>query len=46
AGVDATVSRYPGANHGFVQNFSWIPEYYGAFQETSGFLNRSRRRES
>jgi len=46
AGVDATVSRYAGANHGFVQNFSWIPEYYGAFQETAGFLNRSRRRES
>jgi acetyl esterase len=42
AGVDATVSRYSGANHGFVQNFSWIPEFYGAFTETSEFLNRSR----
>ena len=35
AGVDATVSRYAGANHGFVQNFSWIPEFYRAFRETA-----------
>jgi len=41
AGVDATVTRYDGANHGFVQNFSWIPEYYRAFQETGEFLNGS-----
>ena len=40
AGVDATVSRYAGANHGFVANFSWIPEYYRAFQETGAFLTR------
>ena len=40
AGVDATVSRYAGANHGFVVNFSWIPEFYRAFQETGDFLNR------
>ena len=39
AGVDTTVSRYAGANHGFVQNFSWIPEFYRAFQETGDFLN-------
>ena len=39
AGVDATVSRYAGANHGFVQNFSWIPEFYRAFEETGDFLN-------
>ena len=39
AGVPATVSRYAGANHGFVQNFSWIPEYYRAFEEAAGFLN-------
>ncbi|GAA2145209.1 alpha/beta hydrolase [Arthrobacter humicola] len=38
-GVDATVSRYAGANHGFVQNFSWIPEFYRAFEETGEFLN-------
>jgi acetyl esterase len=39
AGVDAKVSRYAAANHGFVQNFSWIPEFYRAFQETGEFLN-------
>ena len=39
AGVDTTVSRYEGANHGFVQNFSWIPEFYRAFEETGEFLN-------
>lgn len=40
AGVDAAVSRYAGANHGFVWNFDWIPEYYQAFRETGEFLNR------
>ena len=40
AGVDTTVSRYAGANHGFVQNFFWIPEFYRAFQETAEFLNQ------
>jgi acetyl esterase len=39
AGVVATVSRYAGANHGFVQNFSWIPEFYRAFEEAGDFLN-------
>jgi len=38
AGVDATVSRHAGANHGFVQNFSWIPEYQRVFEETAEFL--------
>lgn len=38
AGVHATVSRYAGAGHGFVQHFSWIPEYSRAFQETAAFL--------
>ncbi|GAA4288223.1 alpha/beta hydrolase [Georgenia daeguensis] len=38
AGVAATVSRYAGANHGFVQNFSWIPEYHRVFEETAEFL--------
>ena len=38
AGVQATVSRYAGANHGFVANFSWIPEFYGAIEETATFL--------
>lgn len=39
AGVVAAVSRWPGANHGFVQNFSWIPEFYRAFEEAGDFLN-------
>ncbi|MEV4835965.1 alpha/beta hydrolase [Nonomuraea sp. NPDC049486] len=38
AGVAATVSRYPGAGHGFVQHFSWIPEYHRVFGETAAFL--------
>lgn len=25
AGTQVTVSRYAGANHGFAQNFAWIP---------------------
>ncbi|MGW6294766.1 alpha/beta hydrolase [Streptomyces sp. NPDC055058] len=41
AGVDARVSRYPGAGHGFVQHFSWIPEYHRVFAETRDFLGRS-----
>jgi acetyl esterase len=40
AGVDATVSRYAGANHGFVANFSWIPEFHRVFRETAEFLDR------
>ncbi|WP_328476068.1 alpha/beta hydrolase [Actinoplanes sp. NBC_00393] len=38
AGVPVTVSRYAGAGHGFVQHFSWIPEYHRAFEETAEFL--------
>ncbi len=40
AGVNATVHRYPGATHGFVQHFSWIGEYHRVFEETGAFLNR------
>ncbi|GAB3251862.1 alpha/beta hydrolase [Arthrobacter pigmenti] len=40
AGVNATTHRYAGANHGFVVNFSWIPEYHQAFIETAEFLGR------
>jgi acetyl esterase len=39
AGVQVTVHRYPGATHGFVQHFSWIPEYHQVFQETGAFVN-------
>jgi acetyl esterase len=38
AGVAATVRRYAGAGHGFVQHFSWIPEYRQVFAETAAFL--------
>lgn len=38
AGVPAVVSRYAAAGHGFVQHFSWIPDYYRAFEETADFL--------
>ena len=41
AGVVATVRRYAGAGHGFVQHFSWIPEYHRAFEETADFLKRT-----
>ncbi|MGW0189389.1 alpha/beta hydrolase [Streptomyces sp. NPDC003362] len=40
AGVAATVSRYEGAGHGFVQHFSWIPDYHQVFTETRDFLTR------
>lgn len=46
AGVDATVSRYAGAGHGFVQHFSWIQEYHRAFAETAAFLGRHRAHRS
>lgn len=41
AGVEVRVQRYAGANHGFVANFSWLPEFYEAFRETASFLNGS-----
>lgn len=37
-GVRATVTRYLGAGHGFVQHFSWLPEYHRAFTQTREFL--------
>lgn len=42
AGVPVTVSRYRGAGHGFVQHFSWIPEYHAVFAETAAFLAKER----
>ena len=38
AGVPATVTRYAGAGHGFVQHFSWLAEYHRAFAQTKEFL--------
>jgi acetyl esterase len=40
AGVEATVSRYEGAGHGFVQHFSWVPEFARVYRETAAFLGR------
>ncbi|WP_111495268.1 alpha/beta hydrolase [Marinobacter bohaiensis] len=38
AGVPVTVHRYDSAGHGFVQHFSWLPEFQGVFAETAEFL--------
>jgi len=38
AGVDASVHRYEGAGHGFVQHFGWIPEFAGVYAEVGEFL--------
>ncbi|MEU4653366.1 alpha/beta hydrolase [Streptomyces sp. NPDC023723] len=40
AGVPTTVSRYAGANHGFVVNFGWLPEFQRVFAQTARFLGR------
>ncbi|MFW0785882.1 alpha/beta hydrolase [Gordonia sp. CPCC 206044] len=42
AGVPSVVSRYAGAGHGFVQHFSWIPEYHRVFAETAAFIDGTR----
>jgi acetyl esterase len=39
AGVDVTTRRYEGAGHGFVQHFSWLPDYQGVYAETAGFIH-------
>lgn len=38
AGTPATIRRYESAGHGFVQHFSWLPEFQGVFAETADFL--------
>lgn len=38
AGVPTKVRRYESAGHGFVQHFSWLPEFHGVFSETAEFL--------
>ncbi len=40
AGVPTTVKRYAGAGHGFVQFFSWIPEFHQVFDDTTAFLTQ------
>ena len=43
AGVATTIRRYDAAAHGFVQYFSWLPEFQGVFAETADFLNGVQR---
>ncbi|WP_321787776.1 alpha/beta hydrolase [Paraburkholderia sp. J94] len=43
AGVSATVHRYESAAHGFVQYFSWLPEFEGVFAETASFIRNTKR---
>lgn len=43
AGVPVTVRRYESAGHGFVQHFSWLPEFHGVFAETANFLRGAGR---
>jgi acetyl esterase len=40
AGVDVELTRYAGAGHGFVEHFSWIPEFHRVFAQTRDFLDR------
>lgn len=40
AGVPVTVRRYDSAGHGFVQHFSWLPEFHTVFAETAQFLRK------
>jgi acetyl esterase len=43
AGVPVTVHRYESAGHGFVQHFSWLPEFQGVFAETADFIRDVKR---
>lgn len=38
AGVPVTMHRQEGAGHGFVQHFSWLPEFHGVYAQTAAFL--------
>ncbi|WP_335980503.1 alpha/beta hydrolase [Streptomyces sp. CA2R106] len=38
AGVEVELRRYAGANHGFVQHFSFVPEFHEVFALTRDFL--------
>jgi acetyl esterase len=42
AGVPVTARRYGQAGHGFVQYFSWLPEFHTVFAETADFLRTVR----
>lgn len=43
AGVPATIHRYESAAHGFVQHFSWLPEFQGVFAQTADFIRNRKR---
>jgi acetyl esterase len=43
AGVPVTIRRYESAAHGFVQYFSWLPEFQGVFAETADFIRSTKR---
>jgi acetyl esterase len=38
AGVPVKLIRYDGATHGFVQYWSWLPEFAPVFQDVANFL--------
>ena len=42
AGVPVKLHRYDSAGHGFVQHFSWLPEFHTVFAETADFLRNVR----
>jgi acetyl esterase len=42
AGVPVTIQRYESAAHGFVQYFSWLPEFQGVFAETADFIGSTK----
>lgn len=39
-GVDTEIIRWEGANHGFMQNFAWIPEMQKAYETVGNFLKK------
>ncbi len=39
AGVQTRLIRYAGAGHGFLQHFSWLPEYHRVYDEIATFLD-------
>jgi acetyl esterase len=43
AGVPVKVHRYNAAGHGFVQHFSWVPEFHPVYAETAKFLRSTSR---
>jgi acetyl esterase len=43
AGVSVSIRRYESAAHGFVQYFSWLPEFQGVFAETAEFIRSGTR---